>query len=168
MQRRLIVLRHAKSSWKSGAQTDHERPLKGRGRRDAPRVGAHLAALGWVPQRVLSSDAQRTQETWARMADCFEPSPEVSFHRELYLAGPSEVDEALCGLPPEVTCALVLGHNHGWEDVVTWLSGESVGLTTCNAALLSAEGDDWMDALASAPRWTLHQVIRPKELPPQD
>ena len=38
MQRRLIVMRHAKSSWNSAAQTDHERPLNERGRGDAPRV----------------------------------------------------------------------------------------------------------------------------------
>ena len=164
MLRRLIVLRHAKSSWKSGPQTDHDRPLKGRGRRDAPRVGARLAELGWIPEQVLSSDAQRTRETWALMADAFDPPPEVSFRRELYLAGPAAVDAALCALPDDVGCALALGHNFGWEEVVTWLCGEEVGLTTCNAALLSAEGESWMDALAAAPHWTLHQVIRPKEL----
>ena len=32
------------------------------------------------------------------------------------------------------------------------------------AALLSAEGDSWAEALFTAPGWTLHQVVRPKEL----
>ena len=48
MKRRLIVLRHAKSSQKSDAPDDHSRPLNGRGKRDAPRVAARIAELGWV------------------------------------------------------------------------------------------------------------------------
>ena len=61
MERRLIVMRHAKSSWKNESLRDHERPLNKRGRRDAPRIGEELASLGWVPQRVISSDATRDQ-----------------------------------------------------------------------------------------------------------
>jgi hypothetical protein len=39
MQRRLMLMRHAKSAWTSHVPTDHERPLNKRGRRDAPRIG---------------------------------------------------------------------------------------------------------------------------------
>ena len=69
MKRRLIVMRHAKSSWKDPGQTDHERPLNGRGRRSAPLVAARLAELGWAPTRVHSSDAARTVETWRGMEE---------------------------------------------------------------------------------------------------
>ncbi len=164
MQRRIIVMRHAKSSWKSDAPDDHSRPLNPRGRRDAPRVAAELSRLGWVPERVLSSDSRRTRETWELMEDAFQPTPVVSFHRSLYLAGPAEVEEALAALPPEVRAVLVLGHNNGWEDVVEWLSGQSVTLTTANAALLGADGATWREALAAAPRWQLFEVVRPKAL----
>lgn len=163
-RRRIIVMRHAKSSWKSDAPDDHSRPLTKRGRRDAPRVAAHLAGLGWTPDRVLSSDARRTRETWELMEDAFSPTPVVSFHRDLYLAGPAEVEEHVGGLAGDVRCVLVLGHNNGWQDVVEWLSGEDVGLTTANAALLSAPGDTWPDAIAAAPRWKLHSIVRPREL----
>ena len=67
MAKRLLVTRHAKSSWKSGEDSDHARPLNKRGRRDAPRVAAHLVGLGWVPEQVLSSDSQRTRETLGLM-----------------------------------------------------------------------------------------------------
>lgn len=158
-------MRHAKSSWKDSTLGDHERPLNKRGRRDAPRVGARLTELGWVPERVISSTSQRTRETWAGLETTLEPTPEVTFRRELYLAGRGSVKEVLEELPAAVTSVLVLGHNYGWEEVVEWLCGDEVRLTTANAALLSAEGDDWAEALAIAPSWTLHQVIRPKELP---
>jgi len=67
MQRRLMLMRHAKSAWQSQAPSDHERPLNERGRRNAPRVGKRLAELGWVPDHVIGSDSRRTRETWERM-----------------------------------------------------------------------------------------------------
>ena len=67
MERRLIVMRHAKSSWKSDAETDHLRPLNKRGRDSAPLVAARLVELGWIPEAVYSSDSLRTRETWDGM-----------------------------------------------------------------------------------------------------
>lgn len=163
MERRVIVLRHAKSSWKTDAG-DHDRPLNKRGQRDAPAVAARLAELGWSPERVISSDATRTRETWGLMADAFDPAPEVTFTPELYLAGPEEVANALTGLSDDVTTVMVVGHNDGWEQVVTWLSDACEAMTTCNAALLSVEADCWAEAIFLAPGWTLHDVVRPKEL----
>ena len=58
--RTLLVMRHAKSSWSTGV-TDHERPLNARGRADAPRMAAALRELGWIPDHVLCSDAERTR-----------------------------------------------------------------------------------------------------------
>lgn len=163
MPRRIVVMRHAKSSWKSAGQSDHERPLNGRGRRDAPRVGAYLADAGWAPDLVLSSDSARTQETWALAGEAF-AEPDVEFTRELYLAGPREVADLVARVSPRVETLLLLGHNEGWEDVVAWLCGRDVRLTTANAALLSCEAETWPDALLQAPGWTLHEVVRPKEL----
>jgi phosphohistidine phosphatase len=47
-ERRLYLLRHAKSSWKDHGLDDHERPLAGRGRRAAKavRVEAELYGAG--------------------------------------------------------------------------------------------------------------------------
>ena len=162
--KRLIVLRHAKSSWKSGAPDDHARPLNKRGRRDAPRVAARLAELGWTPERVISSDAKRTRQTWARMEDALGEAAEVVFTRELYMAGVNEVREALAALPDEVATAMVIGHNPGWEEVVAWLCGEETRMTTANAALLVGEGESWEEALGAPGTWELERVVRPKEL----
>ena len=89
MRRRLMIMRHAKSSWRSQVPTDHERPLNTRGRRDAARVGKRLAKLGCVPDHVVGSDSRRTQETWERMQKYF-PEARVSFTRALPSAGGDE------------------------------------------------------------------------------
>jgi len=157
-------MRHAKSSWKEPGQADHDRPLNKRGRRDAPRIGEALAARDWVPERVLSSTSARTRETWSLVADAFDSPPEVELLPSLYLAGRPAFQEAVEGVSPHVACVMVLGHNYGWEEVVEWLCGDEVRMTTANAALLSCEGETWEDALAGAPSWRLHAVLRPKEL----
>ena len=57
----LLVLRHAKSSWKQAELSDHERPLNKRGRRDAPRVAAFIHDSGLGPDLILSSTAVRAR-----------------------------------------------------------------------------------------------------------
>ncbi|MEE3242683.1 MAG: histidine phosphatase family protein, partial [Candidatus Thermoplasmatota archaeon] len=64
---RLILMRHAKSSWKYPDLSDHERPLNKRGRKAAVKVAKELIRLEWIPDKLYSSDSERTKETWSRM-----------------------------------------------------------------------------------------------------
>ena len=59
----LILVRHAKSSWKDASVYDHERPLNKRGKRDAPEMGARLKLRGCEPDLIVSSSAVRALET---------------------------------------------------------------------------------------------------------
>jgi phosphohistidine phosphatase len=164
MQRQLVVLRHAKSDWNTDAPDDHSRPLNNRGKKDAPRVARRIAELGWTPEHVVSSDSRRTRETFERMNDEFSSHPQVVFLASLYHAGPRELSFALAEVPDPVTCAMAIGHNPGWEEVVYWLCGESTRMTTGNAALLTVEAKSWPEAMGKAGFWTLVDVIRPKDL----
>lgn len=113
MSLRLILMRHAKSSWNSPATDDHARPLNGRGRRSATAIGAWLAEGGYLPDLVLSSDSARTRETWALAEAALRHRPDrVVWLSELYLAPPQTMLEVLrtAGTSPNV---LMLGHNPG-------------------------------------------------------
>ncbi len=112
--KRLIVMRHAKSSWADPGQRDHDRPLNDRGRRDAPRIGAWLAARGAVPDRALVSTARRTQETWAGLGAAFEKVPMTAV-AGLYDASIARIGEVLRAAPPG-ECLLLLGHMPGIGD----------------------------------------------------
>jgi phosphohistidine phosphatase SixA len=164
MERRLVLMRHAKSSWKSDAETDHERPLNERGKRDAPRVAKRLVELGWIPEMVLSSDSERTRQTWERAKAAFAAEPPITFTRRLYLAGIGEVRSELTQVPSDVRTLMLLGHNDGWEEVLTFLTGEDHRLPTASAALLEAPGTTWTEAWNEAPKWKIHEIVRPKEL----
>ena len=65
----LLILRHAKSSWKDPDLDDHDRPLNKRGRRDAPRMGRLLRKEDLLPDLILSSTAVRARMTAEMVAD---------------------------------------------------------------------------------------------------
>ncbi|MCC9607800.1 histidine phosphatase family protein [Blastopirellula sp. JC732] len=162
LQRRLIVMRHAKSAWPQGI-SDHERPLNKRGRAAAPLVAAELQSRDWTPEVVVSSDAQRTVETWERMKDHFSPTPQVIFDQSLYLSGYSEVVSAAIQLPDSCATALFLGHNPGWEMLASQLAGETIDMATGVAVLFQTAAESWKGAF-SGREWELVGIIRPREL----
>ncbi|WP_417522933.1 SixA phosphatase family protein [Marinovum sp.] len=107
MTLRLILMRHAKSSWDTPRQDDHSRPLNGRGRRSAEALGEWLRSKGYQSNAALSSDAERTRETFARLElDC-----PVRFTPALYLADTGTMLERL--RQAEGRCVLMIGHNPG-------------------------------------------------------
>ncbi|MFP4327827.1 MAG: SixA phosphatase family protein [Paracoccaceae bacterium] len=109
MPRYLILMRHAKSSWKDPALDDHDRPLNRRGRRAASALGGWMRDRGWVPDEVLCSTARRTRETLRRLD--LPGAPTVRERRALYLAEPEAMLEVLRGA--QGACVLMLGHNPG-------------------------------------------------------
>jgi phosphohistidine phosphatase len=160
-ERRLIVMRHAKSAWPEEVASDHARPLNDRGRRDAPNVARELVQLGWQPQMILSSDAQRTRETEELMRTRWQGEVPVEFVRVLYHAGYAEIVGVVEIVPETVSTLLVLGHNPGWEELVHTLSGQRVTLKTATAALLTGSGATWSEALRDRRGWQVAAVIQP-------
>ncbi len=157
MLRRLIVMRHAEAGT---ARDDHQRPLTLRGQQQAREVAAALLRRGWQPQRVVSSDALRTRQTWEAMAQGFTADIAAQFQHELYLAGRSELFPYCDGLSPQLGCLLVLGHNPGWQQMASELSGVQLGLSPAAAALLELEAASWSEALALDGCWHLNGQLR--------
>ena len=50
----LLILRHAKSSWKEQDLPDHDRPLNKRGQKDAPRMGKLLKDEDLIPDLIMT------------------------------------------------------------------------------------------------------------------
>ena len=55
----LLIMRHAKSSWKVQDLPDHDRPLNKRGKNDAPLMGKLLKDEDLIPDLIMSSTAVR-------------------------------------------------------------------------------------------------------------
>lgn len=111
MIRRLILMRHAKSSWDNPLQSDHDRPLNKRGRRSADALGNWLRGCAYLPDEILCSTAARTCETCDRLR--LDDVPTRYLDR-LYMAGPDRMLAALQGATGATV--LMLGHNPGIGD----------------------------------------------------
>lgn len=117
--RTLVLVRHAKSSWDLDVD-DQDRPLSGRGRRDARVLGELLAARSIRPDLVLCSTALRAQQTWQVAVAGGAQATEVRFERRIYHAWVPELLN-LIRSAPDVKTLLVLGHAPGIPDLVTHL-----------------------------------------------
>ena len=120
--RRLLLARHAKSSWSDHSLMDHDRPLNGRGRRSAPMVAAALEDRGFIPNLVYSSTSRRTRDTWALMEPRFGSRPDVEYLSELYHASPRAVLDIVAGTPSAATTLMVLGHNPSTHALAAYLA----------------------------------------------
>jgi phosphohistidine phosphatase len=155
----LLILRHAKSSWKNQGLDDRDRPLNKRGRRAAPRMGRIMVEEKLVPDLLLCSTATRARETWRRLNDQARWILEERFLPALYPGDPEKILECLRELPERFNRVLLVGHNPGLEELVARLSGETVTLPTAGLARLRHEGD-W----TSLQRAELLRIWLPRQL----
>ena len=105
-----MLLRHAESGW---GQDDFERSLSPHGKRTAPLVGRHMQRLGYAPTYVLCLPARRTRETWAYVSAALDGEATEDLRRELYLAEPNTLLDAVRAIDDGHLNVLVIGHNPG-------------------------------------------------------
>ncbi|MFN3846220.1 MAG: SixA phosphatase family protein [Paracoccaceae bacterium] len=109
--KRLILTRHAKSSWENPLTPDHDRPLNERGKAAAADLGQWLASRSYVPDLVLCSDALRTRKTWSGIAPALPGSPVLELKPALYHAGPEVMLAVLHKVDADTV--MMIGHNPG-------------------------------------------------------
>lgn len=150
MPRELLILRHAKSDWGSGAQADFDRPLSRRGKHDAPRIGSWLYREGLVPDHVVSSPAERARQTTLKVCKGLDIGKKhIVWDPDLYEASVSDLLAALARCPSHAATVLLVGHNPGLEELMQHLVGDDLempadGKLLPTAALARLEmPEDW-------------------------
>ncbi len=163
----LLILRHAKSRWKDREQSDHDRSLNKRGKRDAPRMGRLAAEHGLRPDLVLSSTAKRARVTAEAVASEAAYPGTVQLERRLYLANPSEIIEVIRESAGDAATVMVVGHNPGLEELVARFGGAGEPLPTAALAEIHLEIPAWSGLTLQSPA-TLANLWRPRDLAPDE
>ncbi|MCI2401104.1 histidine phosphatase family protein [Aliiroseovarius subalbicans] len=149
MTLRLILTRHAKSTWDDPLLADKDRPLNKRGRASAKAVGKWLARGGYGPQEVLCSSAVRTRETWAKISDKLLHPPKAAYLDALYLAEPDQMLAALQRAQSDVV--MMIAHNPGSAYMAQGLvatppdHGRFQHYPTCATTVIDFPVSDWSD-----------------------
>ena len=159
----LLILRHAKSSWKNSDLADYDRPLNKRGKRDAPRIGELLVREEIFPDLIICSSAKRAKKTTKLLAKESGYKGAIIFERDLYAAWPEAYIKALNGTPDEFETVMVVGHNPGLEDLLEILTGEAERMPTAALAYVSLPIERWQE-LSFEIDGELKNIWRPKEL----
>jgi phosphohistidine phosphatase len=136
--KRLIVVRHAKATHKPGF-ADPDRPLTGRGRRDAKAAGEWLLAQRLIPDLALCSPSRRTRQTWDLLASALGPGHdiEVQYDSQLYLASEDDTLDVIGKTPDDVRTLLIVGHNPAAQQVASSLTGQGdLGFPTTAIAVI--------------------------------
>lgn len=142
----LLILRHAKSSWKHADLPDHDRPLKRRGLRDAAAIGTQLQVRAMVPDLIITSTAKRAQVTAELVAQACGYTDEIVRTPQLYGGGPAEMLQVLQAVDERYRRVMVVGHNPGLEELLEVLTGEARLLATGSLACVALPVDSWAEA----------------------
>jgi phosphohistidine phosphatase len=160
--KRLIIHRHAKSSWDHPELSDFDRPLNGRGLRDAVAMGQRLAARPIRIDLLVSSPAARAINTaQLAAAELSIPYEEIQQDRRIYFAAVPTLLSIVNGLNDKHTAVVIFGHNPGFSELAAYFTGQDLGdLPTAAQACITFPFESWM--LASGGTGTLEWLDYPK------
>jgi phosphohistidine phosphatase len=165
MPRRILLMRHAKSSWDDPSLPDHDRPLNARGRRSATAIGTYLREHDLVPELLLCSSATRATQTMSGMALV---GADVRIRDDLYGADDDSLLAAIRETPEEVSSVAVLAHDPGVNDLGRRLAVGGSGPSTdalrerfpTGAVAVFEHDAPWRDLEMA----TLVAFVRPRDL----
>jgi len=141
----LYMVRHAKSSWDDMSLSDHDRPLNGRGKRNAPEMGKRLKERGVNPDLLISSSANRAHSTAKMISTEIDYSKsDIELTRELYHADEEDIISFVQKQNDEINSLMIFGHNPGFTDCVNLLTGEGYyNIPTCGIAAITFDTNSW-------------------------
>jgi phosphohistidine phosphatase len=159
----LLLLRHAKSSWKDSDLDDHDRPLNKRGKQDAPRMGQLLKEENLLPDLIAASSAKRCRKTAEHIIDESGYRGETRITGELYEADAQKLRDWVAMLPDHVNRVVIIGHNPGMEAFLETLVGVYTPLSTAALAHVEVPIDAW-SRFNGETRGNLLRIWQPREL----
>jgi phosphohistidine phosphatase len=151
MQKRITLLRHAKSSWKDASLADRDRPLNRRGNKTAPDMGKRLAELGVRPSLLLTSPAKRARETARLIArELNYPLEFIQSESELYLATPETILQVVARQDNGFNDVMLFGHNPGITELANRLGDRNIdNVPTCGMVGIELDVKEWTEIVAA-------------------
>ena len=169
---KLLLMRHAKSSWDTPGLTDFDRTLNARGRSSMPRVMKALADAGLVPDHIICSTAQRARETLALALERWNADMRIDMTRAVYEADAAALLDLArdCALNDAPQVLAIIGHSPAMEDLAGMLAGPQSDQSALKrlaakypTAAVAVFDGSWSDLKTGGMR--LERFIVPRDLP---
>ena len=158
MLRKIILLRHAKSSWEDPSLRDFDRPLSKRGMNDTKLMKVHITSLVKGVDEIYSSPSIRTSQTINQLAPEFS---HVKYLESLYLGDVSVVLSLLQSIQTQITTVMIVGHNPCIQETMEIIWKKPVEkFPTCALAVFSLK-NNWGET--ATPIGNLEKFIKPRD-----
>lgn len=144
--KKIILIRHAKSSWDSPLFKDFDRPLNERGIHDLPIMVKRLVEHKVSIDAFLSSTALRAKTTANYFAKALSiPEKKIFFFDELYNAPLHIFYKVISQLDDSLETVAIFAHNPGITDMANSLEVAKLDeMPTCGMFGASAETKYWL------------------------
>ena len=145
--KKLLVIRHAKSSWDLTALTDFDRQLNERGHNDAPMMAKRLLDKQIAIDAFVSSTATRALTTATYFAATYQQGENrILQFDELYNASANTILKVVSHLSKTIETAALFAHNPGVTDFANTLTTTQIdSMPTCGIFAVKAQCDAWED-----------------------
>jgi phosphohistidine phosphatase len=143
--KRLLIIRHAKSSWKFAGLSDKERPLNERGLRDAPFMAKTLVEKGILPDLMVTSNAVRAMTTAAIFAQNIGYSKgDLKVKPEIYEASIETIYKVVESFDDTANTVFVFGHNPTFTYFANEFLNEPISnIPTCGIVAIEFDIENW-------------------------
>jgi phosphohistidine phosphatase len=150
--KRLYLVRHALAETPGSAMKDFDRELVLSGISEAAKLGKKLAEKQFHPDKLISSDAARAQQTARYIAEQISyPLRDIVYNNEIYEASVRRLINVVNSLEEKIESCLLVGHNPGLSDFAEVLTGETIGsLPTGGLVKIEFEVRSWQEVVAGS------------------
>lgn len=145
--KKLIIVRHAKSSWDFPELNDYDRPLNKRGKKNAPEMGKRLASRGILPDLIITSPAKRAAATAKRIAiEVGYGIKDIKKEPLFYHGSINDIIKVIRSINNKISTLMIFGHNPDWTSVANLLTGSDIyNIPTCGIAEIDFDVSAWTE-----------------------
>ena len=160
--KRLILIRHSKSSWKDLSLTDFNRPLNRRGKSDGPLMAEYLKRKIDKIDYLHSSSSVRTFETSKYFIKQIQFG-QIEYDDALYHCSSASILKMIMNYSDDYQTAMIIAHNPGLTNLINNITNISIdNLPTTSIAKIDFDCDHWRDV--SSKNSNLIDLKFPKQL----
>lgn len=141
----LLLMRHAKSAWDIPGQSDFERTLNERGKKDAPEMGKRIRKKDFIPEIIVSSPAKRALKTAREVAKELEyDEKNIQQETDIYEADIEDLMHVIRSFDDKASHVMMVGHNPSFTGMVGILSNMFIeNMPTSGVALIRFDIQSW-------------------------
>jgi phosphohistidine phosphatase len=147
MSKKLIIVRHAKSSWDYEGIADYDRPLRMLGINNAQVISGKIKNAGIMPDAIVSSFANRALHTAIIFASRLGfPLEKIKITEKLYEVSLEQVLDLIQKTDDSISSLMIFGHNPVSTGLSNYFLATPIdNLPTSGAAFVELDIKKWSE-----------------------